>query len=284
MSRSLPVMLALIVAVVTVLFVPPRTASAQAEQSLNEVKQENNRLREQVADLDARLAEAQRRISRLEETIRALRRQLAGSELQRATSPAEDPASPGAPAESDPESEPSQPLSADAFAAPDAMHAALVRDYAQAFDGKPRQTAREADRYVQDVRRWARQAGLERRKQVDWVVRVLNITPASGRETEFVLEVIDPQSNLAIGSPFKIAFGGPIASRLQARPDQDLWLISGVFAAAPAVNPARAEPGLFNVPRFIGPYAEFGFSFSPKSIRPLNPDEQVSAPEERPPD
>lgn len=259
------------------------TQIAHAEPSLIELRQENERLREQVAELDARLAEARRRIARLEEIIRELRRQM--DELD-----APDPIpSPGDERviEAEPEmqeriAEEKIVIPDDPLAAPDALLAALEKEYEDVLAHLPDNTEREAQQFLIEARRWARQASFRHRGQVEWMVRILDAAPTDGRDTEFTIQVIDGETGTEWGRPFRILIGGRDAGRLQADPARSMWMMGGVFAAQPVVNPDRRAPAIFDATQLIGPYIEFHYSFTIKSLRPLDREEIPGAASEEP--
>lgn len=279
MSRSL-------LLVSLVLLLPIALAEAQTQRvprppiegSPHELRQENERLRDRVTELEAELADARKRIAKLEESARAT-----------PSRPDPQPTQPSPPAASTPAA-PTDELSGlpdDPFASPDAMLLALRTQYHQALGDMPRETDAQAQQLIRDARRWARQVGLEKRKPIEWTVRVLAVAPSRApgvtnlRDSgEAVIEVIDPATGLAIGSPFTISLESREIARLRDVPVPSKWIFGGVFAATPSVDESRAEPGLFNVPKLIGPFVAFGYELSVRSMRPL-PQEQGSTPTQK---
>lgn len=273
---------ALVLVLAAVLALAPRQSAAEAEppapassadKSVNELRQENQRLREKVAELDAQLAEARRRIARLEETIRTLRAQPQQPDAAAGASPA--PAAPAQPAAS------AEPLPDDPYAAPDALYAALKKDFESTVGALPRTTDQETDRYVREARRWVRQMAQRQRRVVDWQVRVLDpsarrsgepapaIAPSAGDAT---VVIVNPSTGATIGDPFRVALTARDMGRVEEGCKSGIWTLSGVFAASPTVDyPPPSQPVIFNAPRMIGPFVEFGYELNVRAIAPYVP-------------
>lgn len=241
----------------------PARAQAQpaaADRSPHELRQENERLRERIAQLEAEVAESRRRIARLEEALR-----------EQQAAPGQRP---DAPAGSDPTAPQTGDgdgagLPDDPFAAPDAMLAALRREYDAALGGLPRATEPEVQALIREARRWVRQVTLERRRPINWTVRVIALGDARGaRAGEAVVEVVEPATGKAIGSPFALKLDSRTLMRVRDAELPSLWSFEGVFAAAPIVDETRAEAGLFNVPQLVGPFVAFGYELSVRTALP----------------
>jgi hypothetical protein len=140
------------------------------------------------------------------------------------------------------------------------------------------ETEAQTQQLIREARRWVRQVSLDKRRPIEWTVRVLAVAPprsAGSAELrssgEAVVEVINDKTGEPIGSPFTLALESREVTRLRESQAPSLWRFGGVFAATPAVDESRAEPGLFNVPKLVGPFVAFGYELSIRSMRPIAP-------------
>jgi len=246
---------------------PPTNRSPQ------DLRAENNRLRERLAELETELAESRRRIARLEDLVRSLRRELA--EVDVTNGHTGEPSDSGPAQESDStittkDADSAAPIPDDPYAAPDALHRRLRREFANEFAAEPPAEDRALQRYVADLRRWARIASQTHRAPVDWLVRIIDRPttddPAAPRVATF--QVIERETGRTIGEPFTLTLAPRETARLDEHAEQKLWILSGVLAAAPSINPDRPDKGLFDNPPLLGPYVEFGYDFSVRALRP----------------
>jgi hypothetical protein len=243
-------------------------ASAQPEASTNDLRRENDQLRERVAQLQAQVAERNKRIKELEDRVKELEK--GGAPATPTTPPASPPAT-KAP-DATPPATPSGPVAAppeDAFASPESMFTVLSNEYAEAVGSLPRESEADIKRYLREVSKWAKAAERKHRGNIDWVILVQKVTEEAGRTT-IEYRVLDPGSGLPYGtSPSQLSLTGRLAKQLTDQPNQKTWKLTGSVAAKPAVNPDRAEPTLFNVPKLIGPFAEFGFDVTVNALTPI---------------
>ncbi|MEO1512479.1 MAG: hypothetical protein AAFU70_10420, partial [Planctomycetota bacterium] len=75
-------------------------------------------------------------------------------------------------------------------------------------------------------------------------------------------EVLNRESLLPIGSPIQVDVPRRFRQRIDGSADGQLFELSLRVTAQPVFNTNRAEPGVFNFPLLIGPYAEFGFDLT----------------------
>ncbi len=245
------------------------TALAQPEASTNDLRRENDQLRERIAQLQAQVAERNKRIKELEDKVKAL--EAGGAPT---APPATTPATPAKAPDTatPPETTPSGPTATppeDPLASPEAMFAVLSTEYAEAVGSLPRESDNDIKRYLREVSKWAKAAERKHRGNIDWVILVQKVTEEAGRTT-IDYRVLDAASGLPYGTtPTQLALSGRLAKQITDQPNQKTWKLIGTASAKPAVNPERAEPTLFNVPKLIGPYAEFGFDVSVTTLTPI---------------
>lgn len=242
-------------------------AHAQPEASTNDLRRENDQLRERIAQLQAQLAERNKKIKELEDKVKELEK--GGTP---ATTPAPTPAkTPDATTPPD-TSTPSGPTATppeDPLAAPESLFAVLQAEYNDTVGTLPRGNESDVKRYLREVSKWAKAAERKHRGSVDWVILVQKVNEEAGRTT-IDYRVIDASSGLAYGTTTsQLALSGRLAKQITEQPNQKTWKLIGTMNAKPAVNPERAEATLFNVPKLIGPYAEFGFDVSVTSLTPI---------------
>jgi len=233
-----------------------------AGQSASDLRRENDQLRERIAALEAQVEALERRVEAMREQNQRLRDALSGDrdETGDSADEGEDDAAQG-----EQRAEPP----ADPLASPSSLFNALKSSYENSrFAANPYDDARDRARYLRDVRAWVRQVEREFRGDAEWTIRVQSIEEGRGRESLVTAQVVEPSSGLPYGEAVVLPMARRYASAITNEPDVELWRISGIAAAEPAFNADRVEPGTFNTPRLIGPFAEFGFRFAVRSIEP----------------
>lgn len=268
LSRSSRFAWVLLMALTATLSCLPPTAQAQPEASTNDLRRENDQLRERVAQLQAQVAERNKRIKELEDRVK---------ELEKGGAPGSPPPSTPAPTTKSPEPPPPQPGSTgptatppeDPLASPESMFTVLSTEYTEAVGSLPRESDADSKRYLREVSKWAKAAERKHRGSIDWVITVQKVTEEAGRTT-IEYRVLDATSGLPYGTtPSQLVLTGRLAKQVTDQPNQKTWKLVGTVAAKPIVNPDRAEPTLFNVPRLIGPFAEFDFDVTVTTLTPM---------------
>jgi hypothetical protein len=236
----------------------PRPAVGQESQS--DLRRENQRLLARVTDLERELAAAQEELKVLRAELAALRQQLAA--------PGGAPAAPPAPAD--------QPVTIDESkpdASPRALLKAIKADYQETTKdlelgqdtGDPKRVA-----YLRTLQRWAGKANRTYRMPIQWHVRIVSSAVPVGRGYLLRLQAVDPKTEVELGDPFDAVLPRSVASRLQEMEQRrgldDVLLLKGVIAPRVVINEEREVVGAFDNPRFIGPYAEFGFDVQTQTI------------------
>jgi hypothetical protein len=231
-------------------------------QSDNDLRREREALRARVKYLEAELEAAQKKIAELQRLLEELRR-AAG------TAPAGTGPGPTAPAAG-------VTIDESVFnASPRALHEALVDSYQDAMAGMEPGEAedRQHAAYLRALDLWARRVNREMRAQVTWHVRVERL-PRPGTDERLELLAVDPETEVPLGDPFAVTPPRPVLQRLAQHAERGLpqvMVLRGVLAPEVVVNPAREEPGTFDKPRFIGPFAEYELSLTVNSVTPAPP-------------
>ncbi|MCK4871654.1 MAG: hypothetical protein KAS72_02905 [Phycisphaerales bacterium] len=243
-------------AVILLLAAAPQPASAQESDS--QLRRQNEQLREENQRLLRELSDMKKRLTALEEEVAQIKRLLAQT-------PGEPAKAPDAPV-----IEPA-PLPDDPMAAPDALFATLAEAYDSQF-GDPQATAgQNVQQRRRAVERWCQDMNRLHRADVMWIVRYERLRETSPSDLVFEIVVLDPATGEAIGGKHAIPIRSREARLLKRFSEDDLLVLHGTFSAAVRCNEDREEPGMFNHPRFIGRYAEFGFDLVIRSIDAYEP-------------
>lgn len=265
-----------LVLVVAGLLLPAPASHAALQESGTadaDLRTENERLRTQVKDLERELAAAMARIAALEARVAG------GSGIVSAPVPTGSSGPGGSPSGTD------AALPTDN---PAALLAEVQRDYATTFATVPSFTTSERDRtmYLRAVDRWVAAANRRYRARIEWPVRVVPDTLRSierGRERGAVvmLQAIDPSTGAEIGDAFETFLPTAAVKRLdreRVQRAQADWRLRGTLIPAMQTNSERTEIGAFDRPRFIGPFAEFGFGVDANSLTEAREVEATHAP------
>lgn len=276
-----PASLAILAALLTLLIAIPR-ARAQGE-SPGDLRRENDRLRNRVAQLEARnqtleedseslrkrLAQIQAQLARLQSDVPALREENAALKQQlrdhniEPRSAGSPGAAPGGPASTPGASD----LPDDPLACPPCLLEALRSSYAERFGSRDVESDRAG--YLRDVRRWTGEMRRKFRDTVAWTVEIDPNDVPGDVGLPVKLRVVDPGSHEPYHTrTVAVDLDRRHTRRIMAEPDTRYWLIEGVFYANPDVNVDRVEEGPIPFPPFIGPFAEFDFRFSARSVAP----------------
>jgi len=241
-------------AIVLAVLAPAASARAQGS-SPAELRREIVRLSDELRKAHGQLAEAQKRIAALEAERAAQEKQ-----LLEAASIINDLR---ARVSSDPQAAPSQafaPVPDDPLAAPAALLRELKARYRQEVASLPRATPDQDRAYRQAAAQWCRDVPQTLRGRSVWLVRFDRLAPAGRQEFEGFLQVLDPRALLPIGEPVRIRMPERFAARVQREKRFTLWEATLLVVAEPVYNKDRVDEGVFNVPSFVGPYVEFGYS------------------------
>jgi hypothetical protein len=248
-------------------------AGAASAQSDADLRRENQGLRTRVNDLQRELDAARNRIRQLEREVEQLRQLLAAAPQTQ-----EGPTT-GEKVTID-ESVP--------HASPRALLKALQDGYLEAMldldigDPVNPEGRRHREAYLRQVHRWTRQMNRKMKAPIEWHIRFAQRAAYPLDAPGFMVEAVDPQTHAVLGDPFPMALPEPIVRRLRQREERGeltVLVVKGVLIPRIGVNPERHEQGLFDKPRFIGPFAEFEFVVEASSVTPPpKPKEQPERP------
>ena len=241
-----------------------RNRVAQLEAANDQLQRDLPPLRRRTAQLEAQLARVQAEAARLRDENDALERQLREHGLVPAV-PGSD--STGADSPTPPSSETAE-LPSDPMACPASLLVALTRDYDDRFADRSLDPRARAE-YVRDVRRWTLDVKREFRNRVTWTVEIDPSSVPGDDNLPVRLRVVDPDSRRPYHTDtVSIDLGSRNTRRIMTDPDRRYWALDALFFADPGVNPDRESAGSLDYPPFIGPFAEFGYGLSVRSLTP----------------
>lgn len=262
----------LTLAALLLLFTP--TLFAQADETVADLRRENDQLRERVAQLEATLAtqielneELVKELRELRTLVLELRQQM---DLTREAVDAQNDQQPPAPAIEVPRlaDDPSDPM-----ASPGLLLNALRRDHQDRFLDPEIEDPEARKRYIAELRRWFRAVERDFAKRVEWQIQPVSVERLDRDRLRMIFRVVDPESGLPYDTqPASMIVDGRDASRVLANPDATRWRFLGVFGAAPRLNTEREEMGLVDTPPFVGVYVEYAYTIKVTSLYPLEDD------------
>jgi len=237
-------------------------ATAQSDRDLRE---ENQRLQTQVNDMQRELDAARRRIADLERDLQALIRRLGRTTGSPATTTAQAPPERVTIDESVPNASPRALLRATRESYTEATSGLEIGD----LDSMAARRQRAA--YLRAVESWAKRIQREMKSAVVWHIRMLPMAEQGGEEPGLRVRAIDPETHVELGDPFTIRLNSAVRRKL-ATLDQrgpiDVLVLKGVLIPQVTVNQDRMDPGPFDNPPLIGPFAEFRFVVTANSLTP----------------
>ena len=247
-------------------------AGAASAQSDADLRRENQRLRTQVNDQKLELDAARNRIAQLELEVGKLRQLLNAAPPITGEQPTEEKVTID-------ETVP--------HASPRALLKALQDGYLEAMldihPGDPATPAGSRQRavYLRELHRWARRMNREMKAPIEWHIRIAGRGTYPLEVPGLVVEAVDPKTHVVLGDPFPVTLPRATVRRLrdlETRGQLGVLVVRGVLIPRVMVNPDRHEQGLFDKPRFVGPFAEFEFLVEASSVTP------PPKPKERPPE
>ncbi len=250
---------------VAVLAVFTLTGASMA-QSDRDLREENQRLQTRVNDMQRELDAAQASIAELQRQIRilALRLgQVAGSSSS--TGPSTPPERVTID-ESVPNASPRALFNAISESYREATRDIEIGDYDDLAGNRQRAT------YLRAVDNWAKRVQREMRSSVVWHIRLMPLAEQGGDQPGLRVLAVDPETHVVLGEPFFIRLNSSVRrklSQLEQRGAIDLLVLKGILVPQISVNPDRVDPGTFDNPRLIGPFAEFRFTVDASSLVPV---------------
>ena len=239
---------------------------AAAQQSPNDLRRENQSLRTQVRDLERELQAAKDRIAELNRLLQATR--------------SRGPAT--APAVGKVTIDESVP-----HASPRALFRAIVDSYRQELHDRDLASDDHLQRraiYLRAINRWANRVNREMRAPIEWHVRLVEDEPVRSPYVRRMV-AIDPKTHVELGNSFGVLLPRGLARRIDEQVQRgDVLVLKGALSPRVRLNQERADRGVFDKPRFIGPFAEFGFTVDVTSLLPAVPEpdeDQETDPDDR---
>ncbi len=248
----------------TALAVLSMTGPAWA-QSDRDLRQENQRLQTQTREMQRELDAARDRIAELKREIRVLVRSLGQSARSTADPAVQPDAERVTIDESLPNSSPRALLIAVSDSYVDATSDLEIGD----FNSTAGERARRG--YVRAVQTWANRIRREMKSPVEWHIRILPRAEQTDERAGIRVRAVDPETGVELGEPFIVTINKTLRrklTQLDQRGPIEALVLKGVLIPDATVNPDRKEPGPFNNPRLIGPFAEFEFTVEASSLTP----------------
>lgn len=254
-----------ILSALAALFLAPLPgAIAQPEKSPNELRVENDRLRETIDRLRADNERLEETIASQEELIAQLRGRLRELSEQRSS-----PAAPAGESENEAPAEQQRETADtpdDPLASPESMFRRLTALYAENLGDDAPANEAEAQRRLRDVRAWSRTAVRDTRGVVEWSIRIVSLAD-SGSGVECDIDVIDEGSGLPIGDSFPVQVVGRNAARLRSEGAGAEWILDGRLRGDIRVDETVLSVADVDDGWYIGPYAIFDFDVQITSLR-----------------
>ncbi|MCA9294130.1 MAG: hypothetical protein KDA20_09980 [Phycisphaerales bacterium] len=247
--------------------IAPTSLAQNQNITVNDLRRENDALRQKIDQMSSQLDQSTKKVDDLEERIRQLTQQIEALQRQLAS----QGAAPQDPSQTPVAAEPmyATPSADEPYTSPDALFLAVQADYQKART-EQKWESMEEPRQRRMVADWARGAGRKFRSRVEWVVNVSEV-----RNTPNGAVVVGQVMDAASGQPFgsmdvTLELNSTFARKLHEHPRESTWRVVGNVSAAPRMNPERTEQGFFNVPAFVGPYAEFLFELRVTGLAPAS--------------
>jgi hypothetical protein len=227
-------------------------APATQDQSMGDLRQQIERLKQEMQEQAAELEAARARIKELEQ-------QLADSDDAERARGGQAP--------------PPAATPADPAIGPGGLLATCRAEYLANFPTVPSGTGSEADRarkqHIDRLSGWVSKANRESVRNLTWTGRIdSNTVRRFGRKVNFTMVFEEPNGTRDYRVPVTVTEGqfskvirdgmvepGPVAANVRV-------------ATRMAVNPDRTAPGAFDVPPSVGPFVDFGYEVEVKSLAP----------------
>lgn len=253
------------IGVVAVLAVFTLTGASMA-QSNRDLREENQRLQTRVNDMQRELDAAGARIADLQRQIRMLELRLGQAAGGSSSTGPSMPPERVTIDESVPNASPRALFNAISESYREATRDIEIGDY-QGIAGN-----RQRALYLRTVHNWANRVQREMRSSVVWHIRLMPLAEQGGDQPGLRVLAIDPQTHVVLGEPFFIRLNSLVRRKLrqlEQRGAIDVLVLKGVLVPQVSVNPDRMDPGVFDNPRLVGPFAEFRFGVDASSLSPV---------------
>lgn len=276
MHRKLPLLLAFVAVFAGV-------ARGQADTPAA-LRQRITELERQVETLKAELASlrAEHRATLIEN--RSLRRSLADAKAPAATDATGNaPPASGQPAGGQTDA---SSVTRDPLASPDDLYVALVLDYHEQIGEIDVSDANGLATLSRRALAWTKSAHERLSGQSEWLTRLVKLEETGDRDSRPAwITILDPATLAPIGGALEVDIPIKFVPRIEneihppdgSPPKQLLWKLSVQVSADPVHQPDRSRPGPFNYPKFIGPFAGFGYSVKVQAMGPVTPEDAKKA-------
>ncbi|MEN0021199.1 MAG: hypothetical protein AAF747_09980 [Planctomycetota bacterium] len=236
-------------------------ALTRALQRVIELQEENRLLTEEIGELRTQVRELE---ARLEQANRTIDRLVAGQ--------GGGGAAPSSGSGSGTEHRPSTRMIADVPAEPTASPASMFNMLAKRYEEKFSEALDAGNVQPSDVEAWCEERHMTARGTIAWLVSFDKASyirmPTRRQELYADLTVYDDATLEPIGFEVRVLVPRKLEAQVLTAGDDSYFELRGRFQQRPVFNPGRTEPGPFDVPRFIGPYAEFGYELEMDRLSP----------------
>lgn len=244
-------------------------AAPAPQQSQSDLQKEIDRLRQENEQLGKTVEELKKEIAALKAAASDAAKQAAGGA----------PTAPAAPTV--PPAPPADVVPADPSIGPGGLLAMLQAEYLSAFDSAPRSPADGGDavpfnNHLKKLEAWCARMNRRYIRTFSWVAR---IDPPTIRTDKLSASMDLLFQNGTRQFRVPVTLSSTQASRIR---QGDRWYfgdvdVSAVVRPKVRVDPARSNPGAFEVPPMVGPYLTYAFEYEVRSIEPA-PEQKDAAP------
>lgn len=248
----------LLLAIVMTTLAPASISHAQSPQ---ELKAENERLKQRVDELERELEKARRNIELLSDEIKRLRSR--GTPSRETTDKTDDST------EKTEKTKEKVEIADDPFASPRAYIHHLRESYKEEFAGRDFDPDNPADKELRivDLRGWISNQRREFRGPIDWIVRLDTSDGPGVTDREALFRFVHEPTGQTLGEPFAVRMRRADLRRL-AQADQDtVYRIRALLSPTIRTNYDRARDTDPGEGLFLGPFAEMEMDFRVDSLR-----------------
>ena len=246
-------------------------AAPAPQQSQSDLQKEIDRLQQENDQWKSTVEELKKEIAKLKAALADQAKQVQGS-APAATAPAAPTVPPAPPADVVP---------ADPSIGPGGLLAMLQAEYLASFDSAPQSPASGGDgvtfaNHMKKLESWCARANRRYIRTYTWVGR---IDPQTARADKLSASMDLLFQNGTRQFRVPVTLSSTQASRIR---QGDRWYFGDVEVTAVVrpkvrIDPARSNPGAFEVPPMVGPYLTYGFDYDVRSIEPA-PEPKDAAP------
>jgi hypothetical protein len=241
--------------------------SAFAQESDSDLRRQNQQLSNEVSELQRRLDAAEGRNRDLEQRITQLEQLLSAARRGSTTTSTLPPLEP-------------EEVTVDESipnASPRALFKELIANYENTMReidiGDNDDRVRRA--YLKQLDSWRSRVNREYRSPIEWHVRAIDARVGPNRERIVTFIAVDPKTDVQLGDAFDAVLSQSLVDRLanfEIRGELGMLVMRGTLIPEVRINPFRIDRGTFDIPPFVGPFAEFFFRVDATSLKLLRDD------------